>query len=134
MSVRPWGGDGEGRKQGRASRARDLKQYQPPASECAVAHSGHQSLSEGLLPALGLGSSLCRQGEASEHPAIGGCVCDSQGVLYLPGAVSVGLGFQESLVLPGLYLLCPLQPGQAPLLDPWGLRPVCLAQPAAWCW
>lgn len=48
MSVRPWGGDGEGRKQGRASRARDLKQYQPPASECAVAHSGHQSLSEGF--------------------------------------------------------------------------------------
>ncbi|KAI2529686.1 CAMKV isoform 12 [Pan troglodytes] len=27
-----------------------------------------------------------RKGEASQHPTAGGCVCDPQGVLYLPGA------------------------------------------------
>lgn len=50
----------------------------------------------GVPPALTIGSSLCCQGEASQHPATCGCVCNSQGVLYLPGAVSVGLGFQDS--------------------------------------
>lgn len=84
----------------------------------------------GVPPALTLGPSPCRQGEASQHPAAGGCVCDPQGVLHLPGAVSVGLGSQDSS---GLYLLCPLQPGKAPFLDPCGPGSLCLAQPAPWC-
>lgn len=69
-------------------------------------------------PSLTIGSFLCCQGKTSQHLATGGCVCDPQGILHLPGAVSVGLG------VPGF--LCPQQPGKVPV----GSQ---VPQPAPWC-